>query len=290
MRGWRKCLAIGLFACVPAAQACINAVGTDRNGKSFEAHNLIGAERLRSMSMPVQERYAWLYGENTIRRARKDPSWRNGNDLAVLLILQGQHVDAIRYLVALEKAYPGHPEIAANLGTALELAGHDAVALKWIRLGMQRNPDEHAGTEWLHARILAAKIAAKQDPAWYRTHSIVGLEFDDALVPAVPKTMPTGNTRAPLKPSDVERALDYQLYERMGFVRKRDPVVANLLHDWALLHLAGGSLETATAAFDAAVRYGWPEDARLRERKAFIAGMLQKPKDANFRGTCAVCL
>ena len=61
--------------------------------------------------------------------------------------------------LALERRYPGHHETAANLGTALELAGHDAPALQWIRIGIRRNADEHYGSEWLHVRILEAKIA-----------------------------------------------------------------------------------------------------------------------------------
>jgi hypothetical protein len=53
--------------------------------------------------------------------------------------------------------------VAANLGTALELLGNKEEALHWIREGIRRNPQSHEGTEWLHAKILEAKIAAQKD-------------------------------------------------------------------------------------------------------------------------------
>jgi len=53
-----------------------------------------------------------------------------------------------------------------DLGTAYELAGKNEPALRWIREGLRRNPNSHKGTEWLHVKILEAKIEQeKQRPS-----------------------------------------------------------------------------------------------------------------------------
>ena len=148
---------------------------------------------------------------------------------------------------------------------------------------------EHDGTEWLHARILEAKVA---DAAghWKHCRSIAGIAFDDALVPSLPKAMPAGNDGKPVRPYELDRAFRYQLDERMQFVKPRDWAVANLLSDWAALNLAGGPLENAKALHGLALRYGEPPTLVWSRRLAHIHRVLAKAKEAQEDAfDCPIC-
>ncbi|RDZ25964.1 tetratricopeptide repeat protein [Lysobacter silvisoli] len=283
-------LATALLLFAAGAHACINEVGTDRNGRRFDSLWYLGEGVTEPMRERSGRRHALERAKTTIAEARKQPSFESLTNLGVLLIYQGQYPLAIRHFLSVERRYPGHHETAANLGTALELAGQDSVALRWIRLGIQRNVDEHLRSEWLHARILEAKIAAARDPAYLQRHSIAGLRFEAKTVPALPTSLPPGNDGQPLKPWMLDRSLSYQLRERTQFVPAPDPVVANLLSDWATLNLAGGPLENAAALYDLAADYGAPRDALMRERQAYIRKTIVLAKLKDSEGyACAIC-
>lgn len=282
----------GLLLCFNSATACINAIGTDHDGRRFPMSWETGEALAESLGSSYQHRRNWMErASDVITRAGNKPSLETYTDLGILLIDQGQYTQAINLFLKLERQYPGRHETAANLGTALELAGFDAIALRWIRIGIQRNPDEHYGTEWLHARILEAKIAAAKDPTYLDHHSVAGVDFEKVLVPSMPRTLPVGNVGKPLKGWDLHLALSYQLHERTGFVKPRDPIVANLLHDWATLNLAGGPIENADVLYDLAVTYGARRDALMRNRAAYIKRVLAQAGDAkpSYDRPCAIC-
>lgn len=280
-----------LLLCFNSAMSCVNAIGTDHDGRRFNAGWETGKRLAESINSPDSRRY-WLgRASDIIAKARSKPSLDTLTDLGILLLYQGQYTKAIELFLAIERRYPGHPETAANLGTALELAGQDAIALQWIRIGIHRNADEHYGTEWLHARILQAKIAAAKDPTYLDHHSVTGLVFEQALVPSLPRAMPMGNTGKPVRPWDLHLALAYQLSERTGFVKPRDRVVAHLLHDWATLNLAAGPIENADVLYDLAVTYGAERDALMRNRQAYIKRVLAQAGDTepSDETPCAIC-
>ena len=68
---------------------------------------------------------------------------------------------------------------------------------------MRRNPDSHWRTEWLHARILEAKIALAADPRALEGRSIAGVVFDPVTVPPLPTAYPPGNDGKPVKPHEL---------------------------------------------------------------------------------------
>lgn len=283
-------LAVALLVLSPAVHACINEVGTDYQGRRFDTSDYIGDDITVNMRERVARSYALKNAPQTTAAARKRPSFETLTNLGVLLIYQGQYPLAIRHFVAVERLYPGRHETAANLGTALELSGQDRIALRWIRLGIERNADEHYGTEWLHLRILEAKLAAARDPGYLQAHSVAGVRFQAKTVPALPSVMPPGNRGTPVSPAQLNRALQYQLYERGQFVSPPDPIVANLLSDWATLNLAGGPIENAEAIYKLAVAYGAPNDALLRERRAYIRTALARASGSPAEAaTCPIC-
>ena len=274
--------------------ACINTVGTDHSGHRFEPGWYVGDELVERLALTNQKRYRKLLDNDSLRLAkaiRAEPDFKNHNDLGVNLIRQGRSVDAIRFFVVIEKRFPGRPETAANLGTALELAGFDDIVLQWIRIGIQRNAAEHEGTEWLHARILEAKIALKRDPRHLHTRSIAGVRFDSTVLPALPAAYPPGNDGRPVSAYALNKALSYQLHERMLFVKPKDAVVANLLMDWATLNLAGGPVESAEALYPLAERYGATRTllvtARLAEIRRILASAKRRPDGP--LGRCLIC-
>lgn len=284
---WLLCV---VFWCAPAF-ACINAIGTDREGRRFEPMEYTGEELVVSLS-PPENRAARAYRaereREVIAAARKSPDLRTLTDLGIVLIHRGRHADAVRLFVEIERLYPGRYHTAANLGTALELLGRDATALRWIRIGMRRNRDAHEGTEWLHARILEAKLALQHDPSHLATRSVAGVAFAPVALPDLPTVYPAGNDGRPVAPDQLNLAFTYQLAERLDFVKPDDPIVADLVEDWATLHLAGGSVESADALYRLALRYGAAPSPLLRKRQAKAREILAAGGDAG-DGHCPIC-
>jgi tetratricopeptide (TPR) repeat protein len=137
-------------------------------------------------------------------------------DYGAALTLTHRYSEAVAALVALENEFPGRYETAANLGTAYELVGNLSKAIEWIREGIRRNANSHEGTEWLHLAILETKQKIKADPGWLRRHSV--LEGHDS------------KTR-----EEKLKALEYQLNERLYFIRKGDDVMCDLFFQAAVL-------------------------------------------------------
>jgi hypothetical protein len=273
------------------ALACINSIGTNHHGHRFAPGNYTGDELVESLMWAADRKYLDQEARRLATAVRTAPDFASLNDLGVVLIRYGRNVEAIRLFLSNERRLPGHAETAANLGTALELAGFDEVALKWIRIGVRRNAAEHWGTEWLHVRILEAKIALKRDPAYLDGRSVAGIAFDDALIPAMPARYPNGNDGRPVLAYQLDQALHYQLRERLQFVKPEDRVVANLMTDWATLNLAGGPVESAEALYALAERYGAPRTALVTARRAQIRKILASAKDRRepAAGTCMIC-
>jgi tetratricopeptide (TPR) repeat protein len=275
----------------PQAWACVNTVGVYDEEHVFSPGLYEGKELADSLTKRDKHQY-WLYNAELIaKRAKEKPNFENLNQLGLVLLYQKNYAAAIMLFVRLEKIFPKRYEVAANLGTVLELASEDEVALRWIRLGIQRNPEEHYRTEWLHVRILEHKIALRADPQHLKGRSVAGVAFGDALIPAMPAAYPAGNDGKPVQPFELNLAFNYQLYERMFFVSPKDPVVANLLNDWATLHLAGGSIESARELYRLANRYGTEQTALITQRLAKIEQNLRQPPSQNGHSDkCPICL
>jgi tetratricopeptide (TPR) repeat protein len=263
-------LVLALGAVGPAA-ACVNETGTNRFGRAVYVE--LGPSELRPiLTHGGREREMVEWATRVTRQAREQPGFDNHNQLAVALIRLGRPREAIELLLVLEERYPGRYPTATNLGTAYELAGEDAKALEWIREGIVRNPVSHDGSEWLHARILEAKV----DGTAARGGSLLGLDFGDEPMAQAPSRMPVGNDRAPIDAAALSWHLFVQLAERTQFVPPADPVVASLFFDWASNEMASGALETADVAYDFALAYGHPRRALIQARRNEIARILEE--------------
>ena len=159
---------------------------------------------------------------------KKDHSLEHSNDLAVARVLVHRYDEAIALLQETERRFPGNAIVAANLGTALELIGDDAEALKWIREGVRRDPKEHLGSEWLHVRILEAKGSIAKDPHWLDTYTVLGVDFGSEVRPRASGPFPLDENGSPRTVKGVSDSLLYQLGERTKFVKPPDAIVADL--------------------------------------------------------------
>jgi len=205
----------------------------------------------------------------------------------VALVHLGRSAEAIPLLEAIEQRKPGLYQTAVNLGTALELSGQDEAALKWITEGMRRNPESHAGTEWLHVRILEAKLALKKEPTWLRAHAVLdGTAYGPTGVGAIP-VWPAEGMRSPggqpLSPADVIKAIDYQLRERLQFVRPPDPIVGDLLMELASLVALTGTLESALPILEFAEAFKPERTGLFAERKKRFTALIAANPDSGER-------
>jgi hypothetical protein len=245
-----------LIAIAGQSAACINTFTTE-----FMRHKRDGdQEQLASALLRAEAAY------------KKSPTLENTNDLAVGLVLSGNMDKGIQILRELESSKPGNAVVAANLGTALELSGADAEALQWIGESVRRDPKEHYGSEWVHVKILEAKLALKQDPDWLATHSVLGWRLGEPPL--------RDEKNRPRRNEAIVAALQYQLKERTVFVSPPDAVTGDLYATLGDLQLADSPRpETIGPMYGhlQALVYGTVHEARIRK----INADLQRQFDAH---------
>lgn len=238
------CLSLLALLFTSTAFPCINKSGTKYGGGSG---SYFGSRSLQS-SLDKDLNKDGVEMEANLRRST---NYNDRSDYAVALMFLGRGQEAVDLLKKLELEQPGHFFIAANLGTAYELTGNNAEALKWINEGIRRYPKDHEGTEWLHAKILEAKMAQEKDPAYFQTHSVLGLGPAD-----IRGSVSVGGKQ--LSAGDLAVAIQYQLVERLQFVKPPDPAVASLLFDYAAIEAVTTSMESAKRILKMATDYGYP--------------------------------
>ncbi|CAN5492939.1 hypothetical protein BH11PSE11_BH11PSE11_30230 [soil metagenome] len=199
------------------------------------------------------------------KKYKSNPTQEAANDYAVSLMYVGQHQKAIAILEKSEKAKPGAFRIASNLGTAYELSGNDAKALVWIKEGIKRNPNDHQGTEWLHVKILEAKLAARSSPDWLLKNRVLGIDFGTGPQPDMPFQLAVDFLGNKKNLPDMEIALKYQLTERLKFVNPPEPVVGDLFFAWGdLSYLL--KMDTFTSHYESALRFGVKNSKLVEQR------------------------
>lgn len=272
MRSALLLLALAVFGALPA-RACLWTYGTDLRGQRIAIEDLDGDHVVRDLR-DFETRAEWE-SRKTRLRDWIHGDFRKRNDYAVILLHLGETVPAIFMLEQIEREQPGQYETAANLGTAYELAGRARTALEWIRTSISRDPGAHNGTEWLHVRILEAKLALASDPHWLERHSILGIDFGEGPIAKQPTPLPPGNDGKPVSLEALKNALWYQLSERYQFVSPRDGVVGSLLFDWANVLYRTSILESAAAMYEESIRYGAPRMLLAKTRLARVREILR---------------
>jgi hypothetical protein len=248
-----KLIILGAVFCVltQTAWPCANFTG---GGTKYDGGEGIGNPKADAIRLHVAlKKNLRVDGRELEAKLRGSTNFNDRSDYSIALMYLGRSGEAVTLLEKLEAERPGEYFIAANLGTAYELSGINEKALKWINEGIHRNPKSHEGTEWLHAKILEAKIAAASDNTFFEKHSVLELEPG-----RISESIDVNGTK--LSPEQLARAIEYQLSERMQFVKPPDPAVASLLFDYAAIEAATRSMEGAKKILEMADQYGYPRN------------------------------
>ena len=243
------------------AGACIN--GETRELKDG---TLLFADRVNEAQVPRGHDFRRI--DYAAVMARLEAGWRRtGNadyrsDMGVLLLLQQKYSEARDLYLAIERSRPGRYSTASNLGTVYELMGKNDSALHWIRRAVAINPRAHQGSEWIHVRLLEAKVAGIADPS---TQALLDTDFGRGPRPQT--TLSVDRLWA------LEKGLFYQLNERMSFLAPPDPVIGRLLFELGNLRWVGHQQYSVEELYAAARRYGYSDtllDQRLLALRADI--------------------
>lgn len=185
------------------------------------------------------------------------------SDYGVYLIYLGRYKEAKEIYQQIEKDHPGRYSTAANIGTIYELLGQNDSALYWIKRAIQIDPTSHLESEWLHAKILEAKINGDHSVT---SQFLIGASFGNDVKP---QTTLNDNELNKLR-----QAMFYQLEERMSFIKPEDKIVGLLLFELGNITALTRDVTIALRIYDKAVEYGFVTDVLKKRYEHFLS--LQK--------------
>lgn len=249
--------------CILQSTACGNYYYTlDREGTFHEADDiLVPFNKNFKLEMNVQKL------KLLSAKLKKEKSYMLLSDYALCLLKLGKVNEAVAILAELELHYPGEYKIASNLGTAYELSGQNDSALKYIKRGLQLNPQDHEGSEWIHVRILETKLAIAKNPDYLKTHSPLSL-----------------NERQKYD-SLVRKQLTLQLRERFPFTPAPNELMAALMSELGDCCANTSSIEYAKAIYQIANEYYGAHspvlDEKIKEMQKLVNKYLNKQPDEN---------
>jgi tetratricopeptide (TPR) repeat protein len=239
--------------------ACLNESHKDKYGEthSRDEHFFVYNEPDKAAA----NKFLSKYDLNKLEEYDKDIQ----SDIAVNLIYLGKHAEALIILKKLQKANPADYNIAANLGTAYELNGNNEKALEFIKKGIQLNPDSHNGSEWVHVKILEAKILMRDDTNWLNNNRVLntGVHFNSK-----------GNETLENKIWQIE----YQLKERVPFTPFPDKLLANVFDELGDLYATQESAELAYMAYDFSLQYDPADLYGIQKKMEELKAILKKQK------------
>lgn len=237
------------------ATACIWVEGTNLHGEHRRTQGAFPDQRLQQaiFTEPEDKIKQLLSSQN---------DWQPGSISekefqGVKELLTGNHDHAIAILEQLEAEQPGRYGTAANLGTAYELKGDLDSALKWIQEGIRRNPDSHHSTEWVHVEILKARIKLRENPRYLHDHRVIPMP--DSYTEESSVSIGGHNYH----PREISDSIEYQLQERMIFVKPPDPVVADLLFTFGQIESRINILQSGKRLLNMAHTYGFTNPALI---------------------------
>ncbi|MBL7976634.1 MAG: tetratricopeptide repeat protein [Candidatus Kapabacteria bacterium] len=245
-----KLLAVILFLFIgPSVHCCINEYRTLLNGEVVftDGGNVAPIGRFNANDKPYLLKK--LHESDSIYRLTG--KLEDYSDLGSMLVYTGQYFKAKQIFQEIEQKSPGLYQTAANLGTTYELLGQNDSALYWIKRAVEINPNSHSGSEWIHVKILEAKVKANGDEKYLWTHSILSLDFGDDKIPVNKNNLDLQNLR---------EHLYNQLNERMSFIKSKDPIVAQLLFDLGNVCALARDATSGLQVYKSAKEYGYASD------------------------------
>ena len=239
-----------------SARCCINEYRVLLNGRTVYAdgEDMTPSGRFRSAGSAL---LALHESDSIYRLTHKTEDY---SDYGAMLTYNGQYLAAKQVFLEIEAGLPGLYATAANLGTVYELLGQNDSALFWIKKAITINPDSHEGSEWIHVRILEAKIAAGADNNYYATHNLLAVDFGEAKKPVSSDTMDLAKLRYQLY---------HQLSERLTFIKPQDPIMAQLLFQLGNVNALTWDVKSALQVYKVARAYGYTSPVLDKREKHF---------------------
>lgn len=236
--------------------ACINEYHIDKYNRQHSRHEKTPVF-YNSPDIAGATRFLSKYDPQQIEQYDKEIQ----SDIAVNLLYVGKKEEALSILRRLQKKYPGEYTITTNLGTAYELNGKNDSALFFIKKGIDLNNDSHEGSEWVHVKILEAKIHMAGHPGWLYTHRVLntGASFSSPFSEILSS-----------KTGDIE----YQLQERVPFTPYPDAIMGNVFDELGDLYATQQSIELAYMAYDFSLLYDSSDRYTVRDKMKVLQPLL----------------
>ncbi|REG92979.1 tetratricopeptide repeat protein [Flavobacterium aquicola] len=190
------------------------------------------------------------------------------SDKGLILILQKKYNQALKLYLNIEKTNPNRYSTASNIGTIYELIGENKKALEWINKSIKINSKSHNESEWLHSKILEAKIKGEK---FYTSEFILGVNFGNEEIPITK-----------LNKTEIDKlykSIFFQLNERISFIKPQEKIVAMLLFELGNLSIIKKEFRNAKDIFEKSKEYGLDSDL-LNKRMNFVNEKLKIKKVA----------
>jgi tetratricopeptide (TPR) repeat protein len=240
--------------------ACLNELLVNNRGEKTDRHSELPKYRC-GQNLAYHHAFLLKFDLKNVEKYRKDTA----NDIAVKLAYIGSYEQSLNILRRLQKRYPMDYAIAANLGTVYELSGKNDSALIYIKEGMELNRQSHEGSEWVHVKILQAKLEIAKNPEWLKTNRVLN----------------TGITLSSPRADSFFRKImqiQYQLEERVPFTPFPDPILANVFNELGDLYSVQTSIESANVAYGFSMQYDPSDSYGAKAKMEKLQPKLKKHK------------
>ncbi|WP_456313388.1 tetratricopeptide repeat protein [Pseudomonas shirazensis] len=187
------------------------------------------------------------------------------SDKGYILILEKKYDEALSLYLKIERLEPNRYSTASNIGTLYELMGKNEEALKWINKSITINPKSHNGSEWLHSRILEAKIKGKKSQT---SKFLLNTDFGTEIKPV--------SELDTIQLNKLDKSLNYQLNERISFIKPKDNIIAILLFELGNIKIIKGEFNIAKPILQEAKKYGL--NSQILEKRITYTKYVLNPK------------
>ena len=253
----RFLVAASLLLIHSAAFPCLNEYSARQNAP-MQDHRL----NLNYLLEPSDTYHPyWLHGfqnqglldrqNQYLKMGIRNLNFRDLSDFAVIELKLGDKEKGLTILEELYRKRPTEYNIVANLGTAYELNGDLPKALEYLKKAVALNPGSHYGSEWIHIKILEQQLADSPD---YK--KIINLGITDFQKWLTDKTY-----QFPRPADSLKLQIASQLNERIAFIAPPDPVIGQLVTDFADIVAKTDSIGAAKTFY----RYALTYDGHLKD-------------------------
>ena len=185
-----------------------------------------------------------------------------------MLSLKEEYEKAKTIYLEIENSHPGRYSTASNLGTLYELTGQNEEALKWIRKAVKIDPHSHNDSEWIHIKILEAKIKGNH---FINSEFLLNMSFGKEAIPIT--------NLSQKKLIALRTSLYYQLNERVSFIKTNDKIIARLMFELGNIAVLTNQKAQAISIYEIAAKYGFSEPI-LTLRVNYAKGEINSNKES----------